>query len=184
MAYIPKNKIQTNLYTSGGEYILLSSGQNYVGYYYKLYNGKYFTGNTPNQPNTVEIKKYEGSNIVNPDNFIGDKTSPLSIPHNPLFPTPQDYQTGEFTRYFSLRRNQPIFTEINKDTYTKFQQKDPQVSWTLYKTFSLFWKLTGDINKVAQTNKNITELTEVREKAFGLGIYLKENWVQYYKPKG
>ena len=55
MAYIPKNKIQTNLYTSGGEYTLVSSGQDYVGYYYKLYDGKFFTGKTPNEPNSKEI---------------------------------------------------------------------------------------------------------------------------------
>jgi hypothetical protein len=153
--YIPKNKIQTNLYTSGGEYTLLSSGQNYIGYYYKLYNGKYFTGRTPNDSET--------------------------IPYNPLLPTEQDYQVGEFTRYFNIKRNQAIFTEISKDTYNKFQQQDPQVPWRSYKVFSLSWLLTGDINQVAQTNKNITELTEARERAFGLGLYLKENWTQYYR---
>ena len=46
---------------------------------------------------------------------------------------------------------------------------------------SLTWLLTGDINQVAQSNKNTTDITEQREQAFGLGIYLKENWVQYYK---
>jgi len=45
----------------------------------------------------------------------------------------------------------------------------------------LFWVLTGDINQVAQTNKNMTELAEQREQAFGLSIYLKEDWTQYYK---
>jgi hypothetical protein len=178
MAYIPKNKIQTNLYTSGGEYTLLSSGQNYIGYYYKLYNGKYFTGKTPNEPNSKEIipvlsndSTSRGANIF---------STPLTL-YNPLLPTEQDYQIGEFTRYFNIKRNQAIFTEISKDTYNKFKQQDPQVPWRSYKVFSLSWKLTGDINQVAQTNKNITELTEARERAFGLGLYLKENWTQYYR---
>lgn len=179
MAYIPKNKIQTNLYTSGGEYIYVTSKIEYIGYYYKLYNGRYFTGQTPNDPNSKEIIQ---NIIIDPlDNRI-----PLTlsiIPYSPLLPTPQDYQVGMFTRYFNLKRNQPIFTEIDKDTYQKFQQKDPQVPWSTYKVFSLFWELTGDINKVAQTNKNITELAEQREKAFGLSLYLKENWTQYYKEK-
>jgi hypothetical protein len=183
MTYIPKNKIQTNLYTKGGEYILVSSGQDYIGYYYKLYDGKFFTGKTPNEPNTKEIIKTTGDVItdIDPDNFIGDKTPPLIIPYNPLFPTEQDYQVGEFTRYFNIKRNQAIFTEISKDTYTKFQQQDPQVSWRLYRVFSLSWQLIGDINQVTQTNKNITELVEVREKVLGLSLYLKENWTQYYK---
>ncbi len=174
--YIPKNKIQTNLYTSGGEYTLLSSGQNYIGYYYKLYNGKYFTGKTPNDPETKEIILVIPNVPTN-----SDLISSLPIPYNPLFPTEQDYQVGEFTRYFNIKRNQAIFTEISKDTYNKFQQQDPQVPWRSYKVFSLSWLLTGDINQVAQTNKNITELTEARERAFGLGLYLKENWTQYYR---
>ena len=173
MAYIPKNKIQTNLYTSGEEFTILSSGQNYIGYYYKLYNGKFFTGKTPNDSNTKEII----FNIVNKN----ENENIYAIQYNPLFPTEQDYQVGEFTRYFNIRRNQSIFTEISKDTFDQYQQKSPQVNWKLYRVFSLFWQLKGDVNRVAQTNKNITELTENKEKAFGLSIYLKENWIQYYK---
>ena len=176
MAYIPKNKIQTNLYTNGGEYVLLSSGQDYIGPYYKLYNGKYYTGQTPDNPNTKEIIPINPNIPTN-----SDAKNLLIIPYNPILPTEQDYQVGEFTRYFNIKRNQAIFVEISKDTYTKFKQQDPQVSWRLYRVFSLSWQLTGDINQVAQTNKNITELTESREKVLGLSLYLKENWSQYYK---
>lgn len=178
MTYIPKNKIQTNLYTPGGEYTLVSSGQNYVGYYHKLYNGKYFTGKTPNEPNSKEIILTLNNDSTSKG--VNISSTPLVL-YNPLLPTEQDYQVGEFTRYFNIKRNQAIFTEISKDVYQKFQQQDPQVPWNLYRVFSLSWKLTGDINQVAQTNKNITELTESREKIFGLSLYLKENWIQYYK---
>ena len=178
MAYIPKNKIQTNLYTAGGEYAYALSKVEYVGYYYKLYNGKLYTGSTPNTPSSKELTPIE---IVESSGKV--KSTSIPVPYSPLLPTPQDYKIGVFTRYFSLKRNQTIFTEISQDTYDKFQQKDPNTPWQFYKTFSLSWELTGDINKVAQTNKNITELTESREKAFGLGLYLKENWTQYYKEK-
>jgi hypothetical protein len=173
--YIPKNKIQTNLYTFGGEYTYVSSNLEYIGYYYKLYDGKFFTGKTPNEPNSKELE------ILIKDALIDLNTNLSTIPYDPLLPTEQDYQVGEFTRYFNIKRNQAIFTEISKDTYNKFKQQDPQVSWRLYRVFSLSWILTGDINQVAQTNKNITELTEVREKVLGLSLYLKENWTQYYK---
>jgi hypothetical protein len=172
MAYVPQNKIQTNLYTYGGEYIFALSGQSYIGSYYKLYNGKYFTGQTPNTPNSQEILLVSNNNE---NNFS------LTVPYNPILPTPQDYQVGEFIRYFSIKRNQAIFTEIDKDTYQKYQQKDPKVSWQLHRVFLLHWDLTGDIFQVAQTNKNMTELLEAKEKAFGLSLYLKENWTQYYK---
>jgi hypothetical protein len=179
MTYIPKNKIQTDLYTSGGEYIILSSGQNYIGYYHKLYNGKFFTGKTPNESDIKELIVFVGNEDLNPDGF--NISSTPSIPYNPILPTEKDYQVGEFVRYFSIKRNQPIYIEIDKDTYSKYQARNPQVPWKLYKAFSLIWKLTGDVNQVAQVNKNITELTETQENIFGLGLYLKENWIQYYK---
>ena len=73
------------------------------------------------------------------------------------------------------------FTEIDKNTYKQIENREEGVPWQLYRVFSLTWELTGDINKVAQTNKNIVQIIEQREKAQGLGLYLKENWTQYYK---
>lgn len=176
MTYIPKNKIQANLYTPGGEFIYLDSKLNYIGPYYKLYDGTYFTGATPNVPNKKEIIPIPATVDSPNNNFV----NPAPV-YNPLLPTEQDYRNGEFIRYFSIRRNQPIYTEINKTTYDKFKSQDSKVSWQLYKVFALTWKLTGDINQVAQINKNITELTETQEGIFGLSIYLKENWIQYYR---
>lgn len=173
MAYIPKNKIQTNLYTRGSEYVISSTKEPYIGYYHKLYDGKVYTGRTPN---SIDIKQLSIKN----ENLINDHSAPLSI-YSPLIPTPQDYKNGEFVRYFVCRRNQPMFIEIDKTTFNKYKQKDSSISWRLYKPFSLFWVLTGDINQVAQTNKNVTEYTEAKEKVDGLSLYLKEDWTQYYK---
>ena len=41
--YIPKNRIKTNLYTPGNEFIFKSDETNYIGHYYSLYTGKFFT---------------------------------------------------------------------------------------------------------------------------------------------
>jgi aspartate kinase len=82
---------------------------------------------------------------------------------------------------FIVKRNQPIFTEVSKALYDQYSQRDPKVSWNLYKPFSLKWMLTGNIKVVAEVNKNMIESTEVKEKAFGLKVYLKENYTQYYK---
>ena len=38
---IPKNKIKTGLYTSGGEFLIAKTQQRYQGYYYELNNGFY-----------------------------------------------------------------------------------------------------------------------------------------------
>ena len=52
--YIPKNKIITDLYTNGGEY-QDSSSLRYIGSYYKLYNGKIFSGKNLNDKPTFEL---------------------------------------------------------------------------------------------------------------------------------
>ena len=173
MAYIPKNKIQTDVYTRGGEYVFLSTKEPYIGYYHKLYNGEIYTGKTPNSTNIEQL-------IIKSENSVNDHSSPSPI-YSSLLPTPQDYQNGEFVRYFVCRINQPFFIEIDKTTFNRYKQKDPTISWKLYKPFSLFWVLTGDINQVAQTNKNVTEFTEQKEKVEGLSVYVKEDWTQYYK---
>jgi len=174
MTYIPKNKIKSNLYTQGGEFVFVSTNEEYIGDYHELYNGKFFTGSTANSLNKQELKP------VIPLSPVNDVPTTNNI-YSSLSPTPQDYKNGEFVRYFICRRNEPLFVEIDKANFTKYQQKDPTISWKLYKPFSLFWVLTGDINQVAQTNRNVTQLVETKEKVDGLSLYLKENWTQYYK---
>ena len=56
--YIPKNKIKTNLYTKGNEFGYLKGGGVYIGYYHKLYTGKFYTGKTPNDKPVEEIYKF------------------------------------------------------------------------------------------------------------------------------
>ena len=179
MAYYPKNKIKTNLYTPGGEFIVFNTKEKYIGSYHKLYNGKFFTGATPNSLNSLEL--------ILDTKYASDKDSDLALQFQPkypqFFPTPQDYKNGEFTRYFIIKRNEPVFVEASKQEYDKYKDKNPSVYWRLFKPVSLFWVLTGEINQVARTNKNVTELVEQREQAFGLGVFLKEDWIQYYKEK-
>jgi hypothetical protein len=177
MAYYPKNKIKTNLYTSGGEFIIFNTKEKYIGPYHKLYNGKFFTGTTPNSLNSLELIP-----VIEP---ASDEDSDLAfqsqLKYPQLFPTPQDYKNGEFIRYFIVKRNEYLFTEVSKKEHDKYKNKQPDVYWRLFKPVSLFWVLTGDINQVAQTNKKVTEFTETKENVLGLSIYLKEDWTQYYK---
>ena len=47
MAYYPKSQIKTNLKTSGDEFILSSTKEKYIGFYYEVSNGDKFSGKTP-----------------------------------------------------------------------------------------------------------------------------------------
>jgi hypothetical protein len=80
--YIPKSRIQTNLYTAGGEYVIEGENNSYVGYYYKTYDGKLFTGKTPDdKPNYVLItldfseNNNSESNVLNTSIFLQEGLS-------------------------------------------------------------------------------------------------------------
>jgi hypothetical protein len=172
MTYYPKNKIQTNLFTNGSKYQTLESslsGLNvsYNGYYYKLYNGKAYTGKFPGDGNNDELV------LISEKPTPTSKTSITNVP--PLFPTPEDYKNGYFTRYFKKKVNELIFEELTLDQFNN-------VYVILYIPFSLTWRLIGaDIDTVYNINKNTSLLTEQKFKVPGFNGYLNNDYARYYK---
>ena len=98
---IPADKILTNQYTRGSEYID-SKGKYYQGYYCVVLSTKYYTGKTYT-PQSVELSK------------VG-ATQPISIP------TSLPPQTTA-TRYFLKKINQHpiIIKEVDEMTYNIYQ---------------------------------------------------------------
>ena len=174
MAYYPKNKIQQNLQTNGGEYKTIPNYNNsintfYSGYYYKLYNGKTYTGKYPGDGDNEEIIPFN-FNTPPPPNTTTLTTT--DIP--PLFPTPKDYEVGVFTRYFSKKRNEYLFNELTKDQYHN-------INTTLYILFQVQWQLIGDRDATYNVNRNMVLLAEQRSNVYGFQTYLKEDYLKYYK---
>ena len=101
--------------------------------------------------------------------------------YSSTIPTSQDYQIGEFRRYFAKKTNEIIYLEINKDTYDKITNQDPQIEYALYLSFYIDWQLTGDEQQVARTNKNVVELAMVKQKLPKFNLYLKEDYTKYYQ---
>lgn len=203
--YYPKSQITPNLYTNGDEFIYADNKQQYIGFYFALSTGKYFTGrNQDDRPNqeliTISLENNTSiNNSITPNNFtINTPYSIISIDYdiitqnryqnktitptyNPELPTDQDYQNGEFRRLFCKKSNELQYIEINEETYTKLLAKDPQILWQLYIPFNISWQLTGDKQQVAKTNKNIVELTSKRLQLFRFNEYLKLDYIKYYK---
>jgi hypothetical protein len=201
MPYIPKSRIQTNLYTPGKEFYVPNIYPEYIGYYHKLYTGKIYTGKNPDdKPNyqLIAIKEYtipDETNIpsqlelsIDYENFVYTqlKNIPLdlsvSLPQLYLTqPTEQDYKLGEFRRYFCKKRNEFTYIEISKSDYDKLVKKDPTIDFTSWFPFNIPWSLTGDKDKVGQTNKNIVLLQINKDKLYGFDKYLKGDYLKYYK---
>lgn len=201
--YYPLSQITPNLYTNGGEFVYASNLASYTGYYFKTSKGEYYTGRnqndlpnvllipqsiptstsqTTNNPTTpIYLTQDYDENILN---YIVLKNPTLNshIPlYSPVLPTQQDYQNGEFRRYFCKKTNELTYIEINIEVFTKLSTKDPQIEYALYFPFNIAWALTGDKQKVSQTNKNIVELTIKRLKLYKFDEYLKKDYIKYYK---
>jgi hypothetical protein len=219
--YYPLSQITPNLHTNGNEYVIISTQEDYIGYYWKNSKGQLFTGKTPQDTPTEELMIPEYSTqasqievdiisnpnyvtilsnadvdpyIINPDAYpiLGNGTylflknidvnSVTLLPsYTATLPTQQDYQNTEFRRYFCKKANEIIYLEISKETYDKLVAQDPQILFQLYIPFNLPWQLTGDREQVYKTNRNITELTSVRQKLPMLAEYLKMDFTKYYK---
>jgi hypothetical protein len=101
-----------------------------------------------------------------------------------VLPTQQDYQNGEFRRYFCKKTNEIIYIETDKATYDKLVAKDVQIAWPLYQPFNIPWQLTGNREQVERTNRNIVELTSFQNSLPRLADYLRFNFTKYYLQLG
>lgn len=203
--YIPKNRIITNLKSNQGEFVYKGTSILYNGFYWKSYDGKFFTGKNPNDSPTNEIIKLDNNVILNPKNLPTVKINDIlndtsnsdyiflrdinyfSPPRKYLpsqyypNPTQDDYNLGAFSRYFVVKANENIYLEVNKDTYDNINNQNTDWAWELYVPFSILWTLIGERDTVFITNRNITQLTEQRLKRRGLQEFLKRNYLKFYK---
>lgn len=215
--YYPKSQVKTNLYTNGGEFVIQSTNENYLGYYWTNSAGEYFSGKTPSERPTQKLIKKQSQTeaaiatqnvqtsilsldsltelesqyqvnsqeVINYIKLQGDNIQNLPqtlIPYySPAQPTEQDYQNGEFRRFFTKKINEIIYIEIDKTQYDLLVTKNSSILWQLYFPFNIPWQISGDKEQVARTNKNIIDLTIVRLGLPKLGDYLNYNYLKYYK---
>jgi len=111
---------------------------------------------------------------------------PLPSPPQPPksyfpLPTTSDYEYGEIFRFFIKKINSPIFIEIEEKYYFKILNKQAETPYQLYTPFSIPWEVSGDRNKVYNTNKNTVERIEKQQQLWGLKSYFKDRYTQFYK---
>ena len=207
MAYYPQSQIKTNLYTNGEELQILSTSQPYRGFYYTLSNGKKYTGKNPedgpNQELTVISNNPESIDGDLPPNQIVildipyentpyikesiDQYRPSLSSINRSLPTPlqtlptqKDKDLGSFPRYFCKKTNENLYIEINKEQFTKLQNRDITIAWDLYTPLQIIWQIKGGKTQTYNANKNNITLIEQRNKWYGFVKYFKDNFLKYY----
>jgi hypothetical protein len=191
--YYPKSQVKTELYTNGGEFVRTDNNQDYKGFYWQNSSNQYFTGKTPQDLPSVALERQQTEDSEAPSTpqdysvwvaNVGDisNVNPGLAPKR-YYPKPTDdnYNIGQFTRYFTKKTNQNIYYEISKEDYEGLRNREERLKWQLYEGVKLNWQLTGDKQEVYKTNKNIVYITEQQNRLPGFSKIFRNDYLQYYK---
>jgi len=197
MSYYPKSQIKTDLYTKGKEFRVISLQKEYTGYYWKTSKGEYFSGRNPKDGTPLELEVIptipaSKNNVVTytlgQDNNLYNFFKGIDVSKTFLLPTyvkpspsKDDYQIGNFIRYFAKKYTQNIYIETSKEIYDNLDNQNEEYDYPSYLIFTLVWVLTGSSLSVEKANRNIVKSTEQRLNINGLDTYLKFNYLEFYK---
>ncbi len=204
LRYYPKSKILTNQNSKEGEFSL--GGRPYIGKYYTTYDGKSFSGPSPeigpSEP-LQKINQYPNSIISNLPFSEQQKINLASktnvsfnrIPGKPNSyypqPTADDYKRGYVIRYFTKKENDTFIIEISEQEYNNIVNGTTDYDIRIYQTIKILWKITGPLNNqrksqyntipgIIETNKR---LTEAANKTFlGIVDYIGGEYTKYARP--
>jgi hypothetical protein len=192
MAYVPLNRVVTDKFTPGGEYVILATGLYYTGYYHEYYNSTLYTGNNPSysnkqrlvRPNTDTPAPVNSTFVVSLETGTqfaktGQTTYSNLDSYQPQL-TDQDYTVGDFRRYFAKQINALSYTEISLAQYNDLRARTSKYLWQYYQTLSLPWVISGVEIEVAKANKNNTVLAEKLNNIKGLQQFLQEDYTKFY----
>ena len=121
---LPKSKYSDPRHTPGKEYLL--NGENYVGWYVVLFNGKAYTGRKFNR-NSKLLKPVPVEGTATQNLFVTEVVEPDTVSR----------EKGFWTRYFVQKKANLSIIEVSRKSYLKFQ-KQPQ-----YSAQELKWKVQG-----------------------------------------
>jgi len=97
----------------------------------------------------------------------------LPFPTQPI-PNELDIKTGEYTRYFCKKNNEPEIFEISQEIYFLIKTKNKKILYQLYSVLQLQWKLTGD--NIESINQKVVAKAEKDNKWYGFTNYFKNNF--------
>jgi hypothetical protein len=182
----------------------------YIGPYYKISSGKLYTGKTPEDgPSSLlyqvlptqydgEIQSpYKGTKYISIPIDTSDDSSNIKLEYINLknisstlsrtlpsptqtLPTQKDKDLGSFPRYFCKKNNENLYIEINKEQFTKLQNRDKTIASDLFTPLQIIWQIKGDKIQTSNTNKTNITLIEQRNKWYGFTKYFKDNFLKYY----
>lgn len=202
--YYPKSQIKSNLVTKGNEYRIISTREDYKGFYWANSKGEFFTGKNPKDGpsleleiiNKLDVDPITGEKLIEvlPDSYYVNnlsynnakrKSIRNEAPRNPkssqALPTEEDYKAGKYTKYFVSKTNEIKFIQVDKTEYLKFKNKSPEVNWSLYEPIELEWVIGGDRETAFLTNK--ASVHSISTKYPGFGSVFKNRYDRFWRAK-
>ena len=127
---VPKNNIVAGKYTSGGEFVILSTNAPYQGYYYEL-NNKFYSGKeySPTAPEIIRIQSPEKNRLLNSlptarySLVSGVTSKSISTPPVNVIPSETNTKINKSVRFFCKKINSDIIKEIDEQTYKSLQNQ-------------------------------------------------------------
>jgi len=197
--YIPKGKLDPNIYyTKGGEYALSTTKTEYRGYYHKDLMGGVWT-DKEHSVNSIKLISNVSAppipNNINTYNPISstyyqvsldsNKPTPKQVeipPNDSQPPTQQEYQQTYFTRYILQYKlsSKPIYTEVNKNTYYTILNSSESKYFNMVE---VLWKIYGPLYDKKENgvliqggiiDSNLRSIQEANKTMPGIGDYLND----------
>lgn len=156
--WLPAFKILKGLFALLGQFTVSSTGAPYEGPYFQTPQGKTFTGTGPTS-SSVEIEKIPDHE--HDEEFIGEGSTFTA--QSPV-PTPQNYKTGYFKRYFIHDTRNGKVLEVLKKNYDITKKllyiKHGEVNWVLEKPVKDIFNQGYNFKGAASRNReNILKLS-------------------------
>ena len=185
----------SNKYTYGNEYVVATTGQDYIGLYYITNQGNAYTGKSTNsfEKQLLLTKNQAVALNETSQQYVAlqqQQGNPFKIilPDPPsYFPQPEesDYDRGYFTRYFTKKINDrgiSTLKEIDQQTYSKINSNSKDYDSYMWKTTQSKWVLTGSINdtvvggvvKKGVRNANYNLILRASQLVEGLEYFIKD----------
>lgn len=205
--YYPLTRIIPNLYTGGGEFTT-PQGEQYVGRYYRTFDGKAFTGINPvigtnfelnYQPLDITLSPgigYQTTSTTAYADIQFKQQAPGAYPSlltglTPYFPLPleEDYARGYFNRYFAKNPSGPGYViEISETDWTQIQNGLTEPTLFEYESIKLLWQLMGPLHDTRISQYQIKggvydtnkRVTEAKAVGFvGLLAFIGGNYTKF-----
>jgi len=171
--WLPPFKIIKGLFAVSGQFTL-DDGSDYVGPYHSTADNGNFTGSEPSKDSRALKPTLE--RIAASDPFVDTHNDLKKARVELVYPVPENYKKGFFTRYFLNDTRNDSIVEVNEGSYKRYTKelyiKGATVKWILEKPLKDIF-MSGFLYKGAAT-RNIENVNEASLEIPNLKEYITD----------